>query len=160
MKKVFGKKKEFSLLKVEGSQIVIGYGMADAGNGNATWYEIRFNRKQKGSLTIEEVKEAVIECINSLVTERILSGYEWTVLHGSDEGKTVKVWLSAENQANFKAKHDTAVAHPDLVAFPIKYKVSEDEDKNPVYENFQTLEELVRFYLGGVAYIESCYQAG
>jgi hypothetical protein len=42
----------------------------------------------------------------------------------------------------------------------MKYKISEDDDEKAVYEVFQSFEELVQFYLGGLAYIETCYQEG
>jgi hypothetical protein len=55
----------------------------------------------------------------------------------------------------------------------MQYKIGEKEErtedeethmeivtKRPVYEYFQNIQELASFYLGGVDYIESCYQAG
>lgn len=108
---------------------------------------------------IEKVRQTIEDHINAKVDANILCGYPWTVLHGPDAGKDVKVWLSEENQNNFKAKHDAALIYPDKVKFPMTYKISEVNHK-AVYEVFQSIEELATFYLGGLAYIESCYNAG
>lgn len=141
--------------------MIICYGFEAIDEENATWFEIYFYKKQVSQMSLAEVKKAIIHDIDERTDEKILNGYQWTILHGSDEGKQVKVWLSAEYQANFKAKHDAAVAYPDHVSWPMKYKVSEDEETGaPVYENFQSLQELVQFYLGGIAYIEQCYNEG
>ncbi len=117
---------------------------------------VRMNRKP----TSEDALKLVIEDINKLTDEKILNGYEWTILHGADAGKTVKVWLSKENQNNFKAKHDAALVYPEIVTFPMTYKVSEDDSGKAVYEVFESIQELAQFYLGGLAYIEQCYGAG
>ena len=109
---------------------------------------------------MEEVKEFCLGVIDAETDAKILNGYEWEVLHGDDAGSTVKVWLSAENQENFKAKHDLALAYPQLTTWPVIYKISEHADKSPVYEHFANIEELAQFYLGGVAYIEQTLQEG
>ena len=106
-----------------------------------------------------ELRQMAIERINAHTDQLILTGYQWTVLHGNDAGKTVKVWLSKENQDNFKAKHDAALVYPDRVRFPMTYKISEVNHK-AVYEVFESIQELAAFYLGGLAYIEACYNAG
>lgn len=121
-----------------------------------TFIEQHFDYKP----TIDDVKDFVNGVIDAQTAENILSGYEWTMLHGEDEGKKVKVWLSKENQENFKAKHDAALNYPQLVTFPITYKVSENSDKTPIYEHFNTIEELAQFYLGEMNYIEQCLKNG
>ena len=123
---------------------------------SVTFIETEFAHKP----TMAEVKEFCLGVIDAETDAKILNGYEWEVLHGEDAGSTVKVWLSAENQENFKAKHDLALAYPQLTTWPVTYKISEHADKSPVYEHFANIEELARFYLGGVAYIEQTLQEG
>lgn len=118
-----------------------------------------FLRHETPEPDIEQLREVIENHINAKVDANILCGYEWTVLHGDDAGKTVKVWLSKENQDNFKAKHDAALVYPDRVRFPMTYKISEVNHK-AVYEVFDSIQELAAFYLGGLAYIEACYNAG
>ena len=108
----------------------------------------------------QERRVMEIEAIDTRTDAKILNGYQWTVLHGADACKTVNVWLSAENQSNYKAKHDVALAYPQLVTFPMRYKISEDEQKRAIYEEFQDINELATFYLGGIAYIERCTDEG
>lgn len=108
----------------------------------------------------QERRAMEIEAIDTRTDAKILNGYQWTVLHGADAGKTVSVWLSAENQNNYKAKHDAARMYPQLVTFPMTYKISEDEENNAIYETFQNIDELAKFYLGGIAYIEQTVANG
>lgn len=160
MNKVNGLKSEFAYLQEDASRIIIGYNYHEVDETHAEWNEVYVYKKQRSSLSFAEIKKAIKDDIDSDTDDKILCGYEWTILHGDDEGKTVKVWLSKENQNNFKAKHDAAKEYPDLVTFPMKYKVSEDENENAIYEVFESFEELVRFFVGGLGYIETCYQAG
>ena len=108
----------------------------------------------------EEERQMSIKRIDAQTDLKILTGYQWTVLHGDHAGQTVNVWLSTENQANYKAKHDLALAYPHLVTFPIRFKISEDAEKKAIYEEFQDISELATFYLGGVSYIEHCLDEG
>lgn len=118
--------------------------------------EVVFDHKP----TLQEIKDVILGEIDTQTDAKILCGYEWTVLHGPDEGKTVKVWLSDENQRNFKAMHDAAVMYPQEADWPIEYKVSETEDKTPINEYFDNIQELAAFYLGGIGYIDRCLKEG
>ena len=161
MNKVSGKKSDFNLISEDASRTVIAYGQKKVTGQNLyEWYEI-YIYKKKGSISgFADVKKAIEEDINARVDEAILCGYPWTILHGDDAGKAVKVWLSKENQSNFKAKYDLHFTKPEALTFPTLYKVAEDENGDAVFEEFQSFEELEQFYLGGLAYIEQCYQAG
>lgn len=160
MNKVNGKKTSFAPIREDGSRITICYGLTKASGDLYEWYEIYLPKKQNAQLTLQLVKDAIENDINSRVDEKILCSYPWTVLHGDDAGKDVKVWLSKENQSNFKAKYDLHFTKPEALTFPTIYKIAEDDDHNAVFEVFQNFEELETFYLGGIAYIEQCYQAG
>lgn len=158
--KTYGIKADFAPKREDASRIIISYGLTKLGKDSYEWYEVYLYKKQHNNLSLADIKAAIIADINARTDERILNGFEWTVLHGDDAGKTVKVWLSTENQNNFKAKHDAAKDYPELVTFPMKYKIGEDENEVPVYENFADIQELAQFYLGGLAYIEQQYNAG
>jgi hypothetical protein len=47
-----------------------------------------------------------------------------------------------------------------LQIVPVKFKLNETADKQPIYHTFETFEELNRFYVGGVAYINQCLNEG
>lgn len=158
--KTSGLQADFAPIRDEGTRITICYGLTKASGKLYEWYEIYLPKKQNAQLTFQMVKKAIENDINSRVDEKILCSYPWTVLHGDDAGKNVKVWLSKENQSNFKAKYDLHFTKPEALTFPTIYKIAEDDDHNAVFEVFQNFEELEAFYLGGIAYIEQCYQAG
>ncbi len=154
MNKVFGKISDFSPVREDGSRVIISYGFEAVDEENATWQEVYLYKKQQAIVTLDVVKQAVIGDIDAKTDGRILEGYEWTLLHGPQEGQAVKVWLSKENQTNFKAKHDRALQKPDSVTWPVTYKVGE-VDGQPVYELFADIDELTDFVYGAQDYIEA-----
>ncbi len=161
MNKVFGKKSDFAYVREEGSRFAVSYNQTEVDSENSEWVEVYIPKKTNPSiLTLPMVKNAILGDINAETDAKILSGYEWTILHGDDAGKTVKVWLSAENKENYKAKYDTAKDDPELITWPSKFKVSENDDLTPVYEYFANVAELKAFYYGGLNYIEQTVNEG
>lgn len=164
MYKVYGFKTEYTPIKEYVSWYVISYNLEPLEDKvHATWREVYLYKKYVSGISFESVRDAIIADIDAQTDEKILNGYQWTVLHGDDANKTINVWLSKENQSNFKAKHDTATQYPQLTTWPIVYKIGEVEEdglKRPVYEHFQDVNELAQFYLGGLAYIERTLSEG
>ena len=109
-----------------------------------TFLEEEFLRKP----TIGEVKEAITRWINMETDSRILSGFEY-------EG--MAVWLSTENQFNYKAAYDLAVQSGGQ-SLPVMFKFGTDEET--VYHTFTTIEELTAFYLASVAWVQTCLAEG
>ena len=93
MNKMNGKQADFAPIRDEGTSIVICYGLKQVENELYEWYEVYLPKKQNAQLSLQMVKDAIENDINSRVDEKILCGYPWTVLHGDDAGKDVKVWL-------------------------------------------------------------------
>lgn len=162
MNKMYGIKSDFAPVREEGSRIVVSYDLTQLEDKkHYEWLEVYLYKRQNSSmLTLEAVKKAILSDIDADTDANILSGYQWTVLHGDDEGKVASVWLSKENQMNYKAKHDAARDYPDLVTFPMKYKIAETEESVDVYEEFQDINELAQFFIGAISHIESCVNAG
>ena len=100
--------------------------------------------------SIEQVKEAVNADIDAQTDAKILNSYEFTPDGASEP---ITVWLSKENQTNFSEAHRLQIV-------PVKFKLNETEDKQPIYHTFETFEELDRFYKGGVQYINYCLNVG
>ena len=100
--------------------------------------------------TSSEVKSDVEALVNSMTDERIISGFVW---HG------IKVWLSAENQMNFKAAYDLAV-QSDGATLPVKFKLGEDDDGVAVYHTFENIEEFSDFYTSAFGWIKQCLNDG
>ena len=141
---------DFSLIREDGSRIVIGYGLKEAGDGLYEWYEVYLYKKQTAQVSFEMVKETVIKDIDAKTDAKILNGYPFTPDGAED---SIIVWLSKESQTNFSEAQR-------LQIIPVKFKLNETEDKQPIYHTFETVEELDRFYLGGVQYINKCLNEG
>lgn len=108
------------------------------------YYEAWLNHKP----TLAEVKEVVTAGYNALIDEKIVSGFEWNGM---------KVWLSSENQFNYKAAYDLAV-QTNGGNLPIKFKFGTTEE--PVYHTFISLDELSEFYLQAMGYINITLSEG
>ena len=67
------------------------------------------------------------------------------------------VWLSDENQRNYKAAYDLAV-QTGGETLPVVFKFGSDEQ--PVYHTFNTLDELKEFYMSVYRHIERCLADG
>ena len=141
---------DFAPIRDEGTCITICYGLTKANGDLYEWYEIYLPKKQNAQLNLQMVKDAIIADIDAQTDEKILDGYEFTP-DGADT--PIIVWLSKESQTNFSEAHRLQIV-------PVKFKLNETEDKQPIYHTFETFEELDRFYVGGVAYINQCLNEG
>ena len=160
MNKMQGKASSYAPIKEDASRVIINYGFAlITGTEDATWREVVLYKKRTSSLTLQDVKDAIIRDINDRTDNRILNGFPWTVLRGDHHGETVNVWLSSENQRNFSEAQRVA-GMTNGQNLPLQVKVSETDDKEPIYDLFETVQEITTFYLGGVAFIDQCLKEG
>ena len=113
-------------------------------DGSATYMEEEFNHRP----TEDEIKKTVVDWINAQTDEAILSGFEWNGM---------RVWLSGENQFNYKAAHDLAV-QMNGTTLPVKFKFGTDDE--PCYHTFKTVEELSDFYTKAMQHILSALADG
>lgn len=148
--KTTGLQADFAPIRDEGTRITICYGLTNASGELYEWYEIYLPKKQNAQLTFQMVKDAIIADIDAQTDEKILDGYEFTP---DDADTSIIVWLSKESQTNFSEAHRLQIV-------PVKFKLNETADKQPIYHTFETFEELNRFYVGGVAYINQCLNEG
>ena len=118
------------------------------GKDGDTGYNYRQTLEYKP--TVNEVKQLIIDTIDANTDEKILNGFVW---------KGVKVYLSQENQTNFKAAYDLNVQSNGSM-LPIKFKIGEDENGNAVYHTFEDMEDFSDFYVSAVAYINQCLNEG
>ena len=147
--KYSGNVSDFQPVVEDQSRVVISYGLKELGEGKAEWFEVVFYKKQ-GKPDLEAVKKAVTADIDAQTDEKILNGYPFTP-DGAEE--PIIVWLSKESQTNFSEAHR-------LQSVPVKFKLNETSDKQPIYHTFESFEELDRFYKGGVQYINQCLNEG
>lgn len=91
--------------------------------------------------TMAEVKKIVLNGYNEVINENIVSGFKW---------KDMQVWLSSENQLNYKAAYDLAIQSSGA-NLPVIFKFGDSDD--PIYHQFDTIEELSDFYLKAMSHI-------
>lgn len=106
--------------------------------------EKSFNRKP----SIEQIKDLIYEWYNKQTDEKILSGFVW---------KGMKIWLSSENQFNYKAAFDLAMQTAGQ-SLPVKFKFGTPAE--PIYYIFDSLAELTDFYTGAMRYINNTLDEG
>ena len=109
-----------------------------------TWYETWLS----GKPSIEQVKGVVLDAMNKEVDRKILSGFVW---------KDMSVWLSSENQFNYKAAYDLAVMSQGK-SLPVTFKFGSTD--NPVYHTFETLDDISDFYISAMTHVNSCLEEG
>ena len=109
-----------------------------------TWYETWLS----GKPTLEQIKNIVLNAINKEVDNKILSGFVW---------KDMSIWLSTENQFNYKAAYDLAVMSQGKT-LPVMFKFGTTD--NPVYYTFETLEDISDFYISAMDYINTVLSEG
>lgn len=109
-----------------------------------TWYETWLS----GKPSIEQIKNIIITAINKDVDNNILSGFMW---------KNMPVWLSTENQFNYKAAYDLAVMSQGQ-SLPVVFKFGSTD--NPIYYEFETLEDISDFYVSAMTHINKTLEEG
>jgi hypothetical protein len=97
---------------------------------------------------LEEINRVITGWYNDRVSDKIRSGFVW---------KEMPVWLSQENQFNYKTVYDLAV-QTKSANLPVEFKFGTSE--NPVYYEFATLAELKDFYTKSVQYIQDTLKEG
>ena len=150
MNKVYGKTESYVPRRVDTSRTIISYGIERVDETYSTWYEIYFYKKPHPVVTLDDIKEAILSDINAQTDEKILKGFVW-------EDKPV--WLSSENQFNFKAAYDLAVQTKGK-SLPVKFKLGETAEGEPVYHTFEEMSEFTDFYTKAIAFINTCLNEG
>lgn len=113
-------------------------------DGSASYMEEELDHKPDA----EEIRSLVSKWYNDETDERILSGFEY-------DGQTV--WLSSENQFNYKAAYDIAVQTSGK-NLPVTFKLGTDDE--PYYKTFENLESLQDFYLKAMEHIQDTLKEG
>ena len=125
---------------------IISLGEDEEGRKKVSFYETDIINKH--TLRIQDVKNAILNTINSYVENKILSGFIWN---------EIPVWLSTENQFNYKAAYDLTIQSGGDT-LPVIFKFGSTE--NPVYYKFTTVEELSTFYISAMKFISDTLLEG
>ena len=138
--KVNGLKTDFAVIRNEGTRITICYGLKKVDGKLYEWHEIYLPKKQNANLSLDIVKTAILNDINSRVKTAIISGFVWN---------EKPVWLSEENQLNFSQ-----------AVVPATLKIGEQEDGTPIYETFDTKTDLKAFNEACTLWKQQCLSEG
>lgn len=146
MEKCYGAEERHDQLIVLGTgQCVLIYGHGEE-DGQGFDYRHRFDHRP----TASEVLKVITDHVDSLTDQKILTGYRW-------QGKNV--YLSSENQFNFKAAYDVAV-QTEGAQLPIKFKLGEDAEGLTMYHTFNSMNAFTDFYTGAISFIQQTLAAG
>lgn len=113
-------------------------------DGSASYMESEFN----GRPSAESVCKMIMDWCNSVTSSRILSGFEY--------GGHL-VWLSGENQQNYKSAYDLAV-RTNGDNLPVTFKFGDDD--NPYYQEFTDITGLEDFYIRMTRHIQNALYDG
>lgn len=113
-------------------------------DGSADYMEAEF----KGRPSEDTIKNLVAQWYNEQTNQTILSGFSWN---------NMAVWLSTENQFNYKAAYDLAV-QSDSKSLPVTFKFGTDDE--PVYHTFTDIDELADFYTKAMQHIQDALTDG
>lgn len=113
-------------------------------DGAASYEEAEFDHRPQ----MDEVLEVLRNWYNAKTEGLIRTGFVW---------EKMPVWLSVENQVNYKAAFDLAVQTKGA-NLPVVFKFGTDE--KPVYRTFATTDDLRDFYTAMVSYIQTTLEAG
>lgn len=122
---------------------MITWNQTEEEDGSTSFISERFDHKP----SIGEVKETILAWYNTEIDNQIISGFIW---------KNTPIWLSMENQFNYKAAYDLAVQTEGKLLPTFKFGTTE----NPVYYKFETLEDLQDFYLEAMTYVNETLRKG
>lgn len=150
MAKKKGRKEQYVPYMNNGTSCSISYDytpfLDTKGNdkGTGEWYVETF----KYIPSLSTIKTHILNHYNKKIDNAILSGMSWNGM---------RVWLSSENQFNYKAAYDIAV-QTSGANLPIVFKLGCTEES--IYYEFKTLEELSDFYFSTMNYIQETLKRG
>ena len=130
---------DFQPVSEDQSRVVVMYGLTPTTGDMAEWYQLSFYKKQ-GRPSFEQVKAAIIADINERIKDKIIGGFVWN---------EKPVWLSEENQMNFAQ-----------AVVPATFKIGEDANGDPIYQEFNTKTELKAFVEACVQWKQQCLSDG
>lgn len=136
------------IVKIGNKNWLLIYGFGKDDDAAETGYNWRKNYDHEP--TEAEVKADVDALVNAETDARILTGFVWNGIH---------VYLSTENQYNFKAAYDLAVQTSGSI-LPITMKLGTDAEGNVAYHTFEDVSDFTDFYTKAFAYINEALVAG
>lgn len=136
MTKTYCMERKDALMKIADDSYVLMYGGGEDEVGMWQW-RWRYDHRPSD----EQMRADIEAAINAEAEERIRQGLRW---------QGAVVWLSMENQLNYKAAHDLAL-QTNGANLPVTMKFG--DDGAPVYHTFADTGELTEFMAAVVRHI-------
>lgn len=147
--KVYGaQERQDQLIKLSANNYLLIFGFGRDSEESESGYTLRKYYDHKPSKS--ELKSDIDALINKQTELLILDGFVWN-------GK--RVYLSDENQHNFKAAYDLA-KDSGGATLPTKFKLGEDEEGEPIYHTFTKIEPFADFIYKAFGYINTTLNEG
>lgn len=125
----------------QSNPIIIGYEDTDYCNVLVEYY--------RGQRTEAAMRKLIEDWYNPEIDAKILNGFTWNEM---------PVYLSSENQFNFKAAYDLAI-QTSSQSLPVTFKLGE-QNGVPVYHTFEQMSEFTDFYTKAVTFINTTLAEG
>lgn len=110
----------------------------------ATWMSEIFHYQP----SINDIRNVILKYYNDRIDTKILKGFSWN---------GIPVWLSSENQFNYKAAYDLAI-QTQGASLPVTFKFGTDEQ--PVYHTFTDINEFTSFYTQAIQHVNTVLNEG
>lgn len=141
------------VIKISDNKRHVYFGKKDNDDGVTCFCQVFDLVGSSKEMLLEKIKEYVTDYYNKQTDKNILSGFVWT----DPAGKGHNVWLSSENQFNYKAAYDAYLTNGmPKDGFTVKLGDSYDND----YYTFTDITTLADFYLKGLQYVQSALSDG
>ena len=98
--------------------------------------------------SIDAIQNMILSYMNNQIDNEILNNFVWNDHH---------VWLSTENQFNYKTAYDLAI-QTNGASLPVTFKFG--TSSNPTYHKFETVEDITDFYTKASTYINQVLAVG
>ena len=134
------------LLRISAKKYLLIWGYCADGNGQGYNWRKYYNHKP----TTSDLRKDIHALIDKQTDGKILTGCQWN---------DMSVYLSEENQRNFKAAYDLAV-QLNGQTLPLMFKLGEDADGTAQYYTFEDMDTFTSFYTTCIAHIQTCLQDG
>ena len=147
MNKTFGATERHDQLIVygKGMKAILIYGYGEENEQGYDWRNEFTHKPDK-----HEVLQTIVDHVNKLTDEKILTGFTWN---------NKPVYLSFENQFNYKAAYDLAF-QTNGASLPVKFKLGEDEEGKPINHTFRSMDSFTDFYTKVIAHVNTALNEG
>lgn len=151
MEKIYGiEKRNDKIVRFTTGKVILFWGFFNEIDKNNNIIHYQYQHTFYTNPSNKDIVKFLIDFIDENTNNKILTGYVW---------KNINVYLSTENQFNFKAAYDLAI-QTEGESLPITFKLGEDENNIPQYYTFNDMETFNEFYINAILFIQETLKKG